>query len=122
MTWWLGQWELRGTGQWPLEEKISGTFIGRAGLHNPEREDWPGVEVGWALHPDWWWRGYATEAGEETTQHEFDELRQESLFSAIKLDNHRSQSVAERLGFVLVETKVLSHYSNEPHGIWMIKR
>ena len=54
MAWWRGQWELRGTGNWALEDKESGTLIGRAGLHNPEREDWPGVEVGWALHPDKW--------------------------------------------------------------------
>ena len=119
---WLGQWELRGTGHWALEEKISGSFIGRAGLHNPEREDWPGVEVGWALHPDWWGQGYATEAGEEAIQYGFYELSQECLFSTILSDNHRSQSVAKRLGFVLVETKVLSHYPHEPHGIWMIKR
>ena len=49
MAWWRGQWELRGTGNWALEDKESGTFIGRAGLHNPEREDWPGVE---------WYRSY----------------------------------------------------------------
>jgi [ribosomal protein S5]-alanine N-acetyltransferase len=50
----LGQWELRGTGQWALEEKASGAFVGRAGTHSPERADWPGIEVGWALHPDHW--------------------------------------------------------------------
>ena len=122
MAWWRGQWELRGTGNWALEDKESGALIGRAGLHNPEREDWPGVEVGWALHPDWWGQGYATEAGEEAIQNGFDELSQECLFSTILSDNHRSQSVAKRLGFVLVETKVLSHYPHEPHGIWMIKR
>ena len=49
MAWWLGQWELRGTGNWALEEKASGRFLGRAGLHNPERHDWPGVEVGWDM-------------------------------------------------------------------------
>ena len=60
---WLGQWELRGTGHWALEEKKSGQFVGRAGLHRHARHDWPGVEVGWALHPDYWGFGYATEAG-----------------------------------------------------------
>ena len=122
MAYWLGQWELRGTGHWALEEKISGKFIGRAGLHNPEREGWPGVEIGWALHPDWWGLGYATEAGAVAIRYGFEELSQETLFSTILPDNHRSQSVAKRLGFVLVETKVLPHYPHEPHEIWMIKR
>ena len=39
---WLGQWELRGTGQWALEERATGAFVGRAGMHYPERDDWPG--------------------------------------------------------------------------------
>ena len=51
---WLGQWALRGTGHWALEEKDSGQFVGSAGLHRPERHDWPGVEVGWTLHPSQW--------------------------------------------------------------------
>ena len=59
----LGQWELRGTGQWALEEQATGAFVGRAGMHFPERVDWPGIEIGWALHPDHWGKGYATEAG-----------------------------------------------------------
>lgn len=122
MAWWRGQWELRGTGNWALEDKESGAFIGRAGLHNPEREDWPGVEVGWALHPDKWGLGYATEAGAESIRYAFEDLGEDCLFSTILPGNHRSQSVAKRLGFVLVETKVLSHYLHEPHGIWMIKR
>ena len=85
-------------------------------------EDWPGVEVGWALHPDKWGLGYATEAGAESIRYAFEDLDEDCLFSTILPDNHRSQSVAKRLGFVLVETKVLSHYLHEPHGIWMIKR
>ena len=47
----LGQWELRNHGQWALVEKATGAFIGRAGPHRPERADWPGIEVGWTLHP-----------------------------------------------------------------------
>src|ERR1700760_3065525 len=44
---WLGQWELRGTGQWAVEERATGVFVGRAGLHHPAHDDWPGVEIGW---------------------------------------------------------------------------
>ncbi len=122
MAWWRGQWELRGTGHWALEEKISGSFIGRAGLHNPARDDWPGVEIGWALHPDWWGLGYAAEAGAESVRYGFEELGEDRLYSTILSGNYRSQSVAQRLGFVLVDTKTLSHYPKEPHGIWELRR
>ena len=60
---WRGQWALRGTGQWALERRDTGAFIGRAGSHLPERAGWPGLEIGWTLHPDHWGHGYATEAG-----------------------------------------------------------
>ena len=121
---WLGQWELRGTGHWALEEKSSGRFVGRAGLHRPERHDWPGVEVGWTLHPDQWGRGYATEAGAEAVRYGFEQLGEERLFSCIVPDNHRSQAVARRLGFELIEERVISFFPEEPevHGIWALDR
>ena len=122
MTAWLGQWELRGTGHWALEEKRSGQFVGRAGLHKPERHDWPGVEVGWALHPDYWGRGYATEAGEAAVHYGFDELKVNKLFSCILPENYRSQAVAKRLGFEFLEERILVFFPKLPHGIWVLNR
>ena len=118
----LGQWELRGTGNWALEEKKSGQFVGRAGLHRPERHDWPGVEVGWTLHPDYWGRGYATEAGAAAVRYGFDELEVDKLFSCILPENYKSQTVAKRLGFEFLEERVLAFFPKLPHGIWVLNR
>ena len=118
----LGEWELRGTGQWALEEKETGRFVGRAGLYRPERDDWPGVEVGWTLHPDSWGLGYATEAGRRAVAYGFEEVDVDRLFSCILPDNKRSQSVAGRLGFTLLEERVLAFYPDAPHGIWFLDR
>tara|TARA_Y100001970_G_C14190639_1_gene835154 strand:- start:1181 stop:1708 length:528 start_codon:yes stop_codon:yes gene_type:complete len=120
MAWFVGQWELRGTGHWALEEKKSGQFVGRAGLHRPERHDWPGVEVGWLLHPDYWGRGYATEAGAAAVRYGFEELQVDKLFSCILPENHRSQAVAKRLGFEFLEERVLAFFPKLPHGIWVL--
>ena len=120
MAWFVGQWELRGTGHWALEEKKSGQFVGRAGLHRPERHDWPGVEVGWLLHPDYWGRGYATEAGAEAVRYGFEELQVDKLFSCILPENYRSQAVAKRLGFEFLEERVLAFFPKLPHGIWVL--
>ena len=117
-----GQWQLRGTGMWALEEKNTGNFVGRTGLHNPERHDWPGVEVGWTLHPDYWGLGYATEAGQEAIRYGFHELSQERLFSIILPENYRSQAVAKRLGFVVIDRRYLSHFPSEPHDIWALDK
>jgi RimJ/RimL family protein N-acetyltransferase len=119
---WLGQWELRGTGQWAVEEKATGVFVGRAGLHHPAREDWPGVEVGWTLHPGYWGRGYATEAGQRAVQYAFAELDLPEVCSVILPENARSIAVARRLGFSLDDERVLSHFPSMPHGIWRLRR
>ena len=119
---WLGQWELRGTGHWALEEKATGSLVGRAGLHHPARDDWPGVEVGWTLHPDHWGRGYATEAGRRAIGYAFGDLDLDRVCSVILPENARSIAVAQRLGFRLSEERVISHFPSAPHGIWWLDR
>ncbi len=118
MAMWLGQWALRGTGQWALVERETDRLVGRAGLHRPERPGWPGIEVGWALHPDHWGRGFATEAGQAAVDYGFEELGLDQLCSVILPENASSQAVARRLGFELREERVLSHFPDQPHGIW----
>ncbi len=122
MSAWRGQWELRGSGQFALEERATGRFVGRAGLHRPERPDWPGLEVGWALHPRFWGQGYATEAGAESIAYAFEVMSVDAVVSVILPDNARSQAVAERLGLHLVGDQVLSSYPEQPHGIWRLER
>jgi RimJ/RimL family protein N-acetyltransferase len=119
---WLGQWDLRDTGQWALEEKASGVFVGRAGTHFPAREDWPGIEIGWALHPDHWGNGYATEAGAAAIEYAFEHHDVDAVYSVILPENTASQAVAQRLGFTLYETRALSHFPSMVHGIWKLQR
>jgi RimJ/RimL family protein N-acetyltransferase len=119
----LGQWELRNHGQWALVEKATGSFIGRAGPHRPERADWPGVEVGWTLHPAAWGKGYATEAGRAAVHWTFVNHPQiDTLYSVILPTNTPSQNVAKRLGYELMEERVLAFFPTQPHGIWILPR
>jgi len=118
----LGQWELRGTGQWAIEVLASGRFVGRAGLHRPQRQGWPGTEVGWTLHPEVWGSGYATEAGAAAVAYGFDTLGLDELVSNILHENTRSQAVARRLGFTPAEERVLPHFPSLPHVIWRLRR
>ena len=119
---WLGQWELRGTGQWAVEERVSGAFLGRAGMHYPERDDWPGIEIGWAFHPRSWGKGFATEAGRASVDYAFAHHDVDALYSVILPENTRSQAVAQRLGFTLFEMRTTSHFPESPHGIWRLPR
>jgi RimJ/RimL family protein N-acetyltransferase len=119
---WRGQWELRGTGHWAVEERATGEFVGRAGSHRPERADWPGIEIGWTLHPAHWGKGYATEAGAATVEHVFAHHDVDEVYSVILEENVASQAVAKRLGFTFWELRTFAFFPSLPHGIWRLPR
>jgi RimJ/RimL family protein N-acetyltransferase len=91
-----GHWVLRGHGQWALERREDGRFVGRAGLWQPD--GWPGLEVGWALRRDAWGAGYATEAARAAIAWARDALGAGELISIIAPGNEASARVARRLG------------------------
>jgi RimJ/RimL family protein N-acetyltransferase len=93
---WIGHWAMRGYGQWAIEERDSGDFIGRAGIINPV--DWPGPEVGYLLGRAFWGRGYATEAAGAAMAWGFRRGGFAELISLIDPANTRSMGVATRLG------------------------
>ena len=96
---WIGHWALRGYGQWAIEERPTGTLVGRAGIINPA--EWPGPEVGYLLGKPWWGRGYATEAARAAMDWGFQEVAFEELISLIDPANTASIAVATRLGETL---------------------
>lgn len=96
---WLGHWAMRSYGQWAIEERGSGHFIGRAGIINPV--DWPGPEVGYLLGREWWGHGYASEAASAAMSWGFEQVAFDDLISLIDPKNHRSIAVATRLGEAL---------------------
>ncbi len=91
-----GHWHLRGYGMWAVEERATGDFVGRVGLHYPE--GWPGRELGWALARPFWGLGYATEAARAALGQAFDRLGWPRVISLIDPANTRSVRLAERLG------------------------
>ena len=99
----LGHWALRGYGQWSLEDRETGELVGRAGLWQPE--GWPGLEVGWAVAPALWKRGYATEAGAAARDWAFEHLGVDELISVTLPHNAASRRVMEKIGLVYDRTE-----------------
>jgi RimJ/RimL family protein N-acetyltransferase len=91
-----GHWQLRGFGMWAVEERSTGAFVGRVGLHYPE--GWPDREVAWALARAYWGRGYAFEAARAALDEAFGRLGWSRAISLIDPANARSVRLAERLG------------------------
>lgn len=92
----LGHWQLRGFGQWAVEEKETGLFVGRLGLYYPDT--WPAREIGYALARDHWGKGYASEGAAAARDFAFETLGWDDIISIISPANTRSQAVAKRLG------------------------
>jgi RimJ/RimL family protein N-acetyltransferase len=96
MAMFLGHWQLRGYGMWAVEDKRTGAFVGRIGLHYPE--GWPAIEVGWLLDRAQWGQGLATEGGRAAITWAFDRLNLQRISSVIHPQNAASIRVAEKLG------------------------
>jgi RimJ/RimL family protein N-acetyltransferase len=102
-------WEVDGFGQFAVERKDDGTFVGRCGflvwdaatLTTTTEAEATGpteLEVGYALEQQHWGRGYATEAALAVRDHAFGPMGRKRLIAFIRHDNVRSQRVAEKLG------------------------
>lgn len=87
-------WQQRRHAPWGVF--VQGRLVGHAGLNFvPEFGE---TEILWALHPDVWGRGYATEAARAALAYGFDTLALKLIFAITLPDNLASQAVMKRLG------------------------
>jgi len=97
----VGHWHLRGFGIWAVEEKNSGSLIGRIGL---QRLIWfDETELVWMLNRSSWGKGYAQEGASAAVKFAFEILGLACLSAVIHPDNHRSIKLAERLGMQFIQ-------------------
>ena len=92
----LGHWQLRGYGMWGVEERQSGTLVGRVGFHEPA--GWPDFELAWTIGRNWWGKGYAPEAARACLAYAFEEMNRDHVISLIDPANVSSIRVAEKIG------------------------
>jgi RimJ/RimL family protein N-acetyltransferase len=87
-------WQERRRAPWGVFR--DGGLIGHGGLNFvPEFGE---TEVLWALHPDAWGKGYATEVARAALGYGFDTLGLDLIFAITLPDNVASQAVMKRLG------------------------
>jgi RimJ/RimL family protein N-acetyltransferase len=118
MSYFIGHWQLLGYGMFAVEERFSGSLVGRVGALQPE--GWPGYELAWALAPGARGRGYATEAARAALAWSFETIAIDRILSVIHPENRASQRVAERVG----EHRTARQFSpfGEPCDVWQVTR
>jgi ribosomal-protein-alanine N-acetyltransferase len=92
--------DAEGIGQWAVERREDGQFLGFTGLASATFEAWftPAIEVGWRFARFAWGHGYATEAARAALQFGFEVRRIETILSWTSALNLPSIAVMERLG------------------------
>ena len=99
----ITHWRERGYGLWAVEARSSGELMGRCGLqYLPDTDE---VEVDFILGPDFWNKGYATEAGRASVRYGFEVLGIDCIVGIVHTGNGPSQRVLEKLGMVRIEHK-----------------
>jgi [ribosomal protein S5]-alanine N-acetyltransferase len=91
-------WECHGYGFWVFRDRQSGRFIGRAGLRHLIVGGGPELELSYALMPEFWRTGIATEMSRAILEIA-DRLGLTNIVAFTRPTNVASRGVMEKVGF-----------------------
>jgi ribosomal-protein-alanine N-acetyltransferase len=93
------RWQSIGMGWWTIRLKISDQVLGQICLQ-PLRE-LSEIEVGYALGPTWWGKGFAEEALGEVLRYAREDKQLSSVVALVRPENLHSINLLVRSNFVL---------------------
>ena len=91
-----------GYGLFSVILKSEGTLIGDCGLEHMQLDGKEHVELGYDFRSDYWNRGFASEAAGAVRDYACSALQLPGLISLIRVGNHPSRRVSEKIGMSLV--------------------
>ncbi|MBK8627217.1 MAG: GNAT family N-acetyltransferase [Saprospiraceae bacterium] len=108
------QYETNGIARWAAIEKYSGELMGWAGIKFIAEEtngykDF--YDIGYRFRPEFWGKGYATEATMAWIEYAKNHLNINTLYASAHTENLASQNVLKKCGFILT-----GQYPFEIHG------
>jgi RimJ/RimL family protein N-acetyltransferase len=114
-------WQRHGFGLWLLRDRQTGEMVGRGGLQYTYAAGLNDVEVAWAIVPERWGEGLATEMARAAIEAAFGTLELPWIVALTLPGNAASRRVMEKTGFVYerdIEHAGLPHvlYERRPHG------
>jgi ribosomal-protein-alanine N-acetyltransferase len=96
----IDHWERYGFGPWILRDRATGAMVGRGGLARTHVAGRDEVEVQWAIVPERWGEGLATELARAATEVAFTDVKLTEIVAFTLPDNIASRRVMEKAGFV----------------------
>jgi len=117
LEWNIKQWENNGFGLWFFRSKTTGKLIGRGGIRRVLIGDVEEVELGFALMPEYWGQGLATEMAKACTEVAFEKLKLDNLVSFTSTKNLSSQRVIQKTTFKYEKDIELG---GEPHVLYRL--
>jgi RimJ/RimL family protein N-acetyltransferase len=107
----VASYEKHGFGLWMVEAKQSGARIGICGLL--KREVLEDVDIGYALLPEFWSRGYALESASAVLSYAREALGLKRVLAVVSPDNQSSIRLLEKIGFEFEKMVSLSEDAAE---------
>jgi RimJ/RimL family protein N-acetyltransferase len=92
-------WDRHGFGMWMARDRDTGEMAGRGGLQYTYTAGLHDVEAGWAIVPERWGQGLATELAHACVGAAFGPLGLRELVAFTMLENLASRRVMEKAGF-----------------------
>jgi RimJ/RimL family protein N-acetyltransferase len=114
----LAHWNRHGFGQWWWRDR-DGELVARGGLQWTMVGGEAAIEVGWAVIPECWNDGIATELAEASIATGFEELGLDSIVAYTLVTNGASRRVMEKAG--LVYERPVRHL-DLPHVLYRLSR
>jgi RimJ/RimL family protein N-acetyltransferase len=93
-------WERFGFGMWLVRDRATGATVGRGGLQYTYSPGLDEIEAGWAILPERWGQGLATELAWASIDAAFAWLGLREIIALARPDNLASRRVMEKTGFV----------------------
>ncbi len=118
LAWNLAQWQENGFGLWLWFEKQTKQLVGRGGLRKITIESQLEIEISYALFPEFWGQGFATEIAQACMEIGFMQLKLPKLVCHTTITNKASQRVMEKVGLHFV--RYFTQH-DEPHILYKLE-
>jgi RimJ/RimL family protein N-acetyltransferase len=107
----IASYQKHGFGLWMVEAKQSGASVGICGLLRRDVLD--DVDIGYALLPEFWSKGYAQESATAVLSFAREKLGLKRVVAVVSPDNQSSIRLLEKIGFAFETMVKLSPEAEE---------